>query len=247
MNEVPRWSGGYGFQIFQEFRWSKILKNGRDKINNSDDLFYQKHITHFEGVYTWRKWIRVTLKAPLVYYDYRLPNSSGRVERQTKEGFGNIILAVPLKYYMNKKRWSGHVGFTPQIRFGGNSSGSDNEISDGSTDFGASLSFEKETAFLKIYGGTTYWFEQASGQKDELKLDFGVGWNFHDRGSISFDVDYVDEKEDHQWLGAGFSFFWNFNDIVMARIEYKHALFEYEDRVGITTGNVIRLGIGFVF
>ena len=34
MNEVPRWDNGYGFQVFQEWRWSDDLKDGNRNFAN---------------------------------------------------------------------------------------------------------------------------------------------------------------------------------------------------------------------
>ena len=66
MNEVPRWSGGYGVQVFQEIRRSDDLFDGSSKAPNPDGLWEEKRITHFEGVYTFERWIRLTAKLPWV-------------------------------------------------------------------------------------------------------------------------------------------------------------------------------------
>ena len=243
MSEVPRWDGGYGFQVFQEFRWSDQLRLGSDKQNNALGLDYTKAITHFEGVYTWHKWIRFTFKIPYVVQSRKV-DQGGNVVKQKGQGFDDIKLALPLKKYFNKRGYSGNFGFVPQVR----AFGDDNDaykISDGSTDPGCSLSYEFENALLKFHFDATYWFEQDDSYKDELGLDLGLGWNFHDRGSVAVESEYIEDE--NTWLSVGPAFFWNFNDIILSRIEYKHPIHEHRDVLSISRGKIFRLGVGAVF
>ena len=246
MNEVPRWDGGYGIQVFQEFRWSDDLMRGSTNLPNPGNLRYEKWITHIEGVYTWRKWIRVTAKLPFVSQERRILGENGMVRTQRNTGFDDVRVALPLRYYINKPRYSGHIGLVPQIRSGGEDDGV-YPISDGSTDYGMSATFERETAGIKVSGDMTYWWEQDSKQGDDWSIDIAIGWNFHDRGSINWETEYEEDPGDYEWLGGGPTLFWNFNDVLMARIEYKIALKERTDGIGLSRGNSFRIGLGAVF
>lgn len=246
MSEVPRWDGGYGFQVFQEYRWSDDLMRGGTDLPNPADLESRKRITHLEGVYTWRKWIRVTAKLPWVDQERDVLGDDGVVRRQTSEGWDDIKLALPLRKYFNLPRSSGNRGIVPQVRFGGDDKGP-YRVSDGSTDFGLSANFEYETAGLKFGGDATYWWEQDERAGDEWSIDVGLGWNFHDRGAISWEMEYIDEHRAYSWLGSGPALFWNFNDFVLGRIEYKMALDEKVDDVGLSRGESLRVGLGMVF
>ena len=246
MNEVPRWEGGYGVQVFQEWRWSDDLMRGRRDLPNPEDLRYEKRITHFEGVYTWRKWIRVTAKLPWVEQKRRIIDTDGSVRWQRSSGLDDAKLALPLRYYTNRPRYSGHFGIAPQIRFGGDDNDSF-RVSDGSTDYGMSLTYERESPSIKISGDLTYWWEQDSGQEDDWSVDVGIGWNFHDRGALLWETEYIDEPDNYEWLGGGPTLFWNFNDLLMGRIEYKFALDERVDGQGLSRGDSLRIGLGLVF
>ena len=251
MNEVPRWDGGWGYQVFQEWRESNQLMNGNRELNNPDNLNYRKNITHIEGVYTWQKWIRLTMKIPLVTQARTVLDEQGNPARQSSSGNDDIKIALPLKYYINRPGSSGNLSFTPQIRFGGDDSGP-YKISDGSTDFGTSFSWEHETANLVFAADYTYWWEQAAGKKNDWSLDTAVGWNFHQRGSLRWETEYRKDPNKYSWLGTGPTLAWNFDDTVIARIELKKAVRERTfypaaDGVGLTKGDTLRIGVGMVF
>lgn len=248
MNEVPRWDGGYGVQVFQEYRWSDDLMRGDRDLPNPDDLKSEKRITHIEGVYTWRKWIRVTAKLPWVDQKRDVLDDNGTVRRQHSAGWDDIKLALPLRKYFNHPRASGNRGIVPQVRFGGDDEDG-YRISDGSTDPGLSANFEYETAGLKFGGDVTYWWEQdeGDGAGDEWSIDVGLGWNFLDRGAISWETEYIEEHRAYSWLGGGPTQFWNFNDVVLGRVEYKMALDEEVDGEGMARGDSLRVGLGVVF
>ena len=246
MNEVPRWDGGFGIQIFQEFQWSNDLMRGSRDLSNPFNLRYEKLITHFEGVYTWHKWVRITAKLPWVDQKRRVIDQNGVVRTQKNSGFDDAKLALPLRYYINEYGYSGHVGIVPQIRFGGNDDGL-NRISDGSTDYGMSVTFERETAGIKFSGDITYWWEQGSQQRDDWSIDIEISWNFHDRGSINLETEYIEDPDDFEWLGFGPTMFWNFNDVILGRIEYKFAVQEQVNGTSLSRGDSFRIGLGAVF
>ena len=102
-SEMPRWSGGWGVQAVQEFRHQrKVFSDGDTRLSTS-------HILNIDGVYTWKRWIRLTAKVPLVLNATR--------EGQARErGLGSVTVALPLKQYFNLDGRSGSWTFTPQIR-----------------------------------------------------------------------------------------------------------------------------------
>ena len=51
-DEMPRWSGGWGFQILQEYRMEREFLDGTRTIG--DELPEAIHILHIQGVYTWK-------------------------------------------------------------------------------------------------------------------------------------------------------------------------------------------------
>jgi hypothetical protein len=246
MNEVPRWNGGYGGQIFQEFRWSDDLMRGSADLSNPDKLRYEENITSFEGVYTWHKSIRVTAKVPYVNKRRIAVNKDGSTQWQKSSGLDDTKLAVPIRKYRNRRHYSGHMGIVPQVRFGGNSDDA-YRISDGSVDYAMGVSFESESAGFKISMGGTYWWEQESGQDDDWSTSLELGYNYHDRGAAAWRMDYVDDGNKYAWLAGGPVLFWNFNDVVLGRIEYKFPFYEKVDDSGLARGQVIRLGLGAVF
>ena len=65
-----------------------------------------------EGVYTWYRAKRITLKLP--YHMIERQDDDGLVVKANS--FGDLILAVPLKKYSNFKRRTQNFGFTSQIR-----------------------------------------------------------------------------------------------------------------------------------
>ena len=109
-----------------------------------------------------------------------------------------------------------------------------------------SFTFERETAGIKVSGDLTYWWED-SKQANDWSIDIGIGWNFHDRGSINWETEFTDDPDDYEWLGGGPTLFWNFNDVLMGRIEYKLALKERVDGANLSRGESLRTGFGVVF
>lgn len=245
MNEVPRWDGGYGIQVFQEFRWSDELKLGKNKLANPNGLDYKKQMTHIEGVYTWTKWIRATFKIPIVSQERKILDANNQVVEESGTGLGDVKLALSLRKYVNKRKFSGHLGITPQIRLAGEDKHSF-QISDGSTDPGISFSGERETAFTKFAFDFTYWFEQEKNIKDEWSIDLTGGWNFHDSGALLLESEWVTHKE-NRWWGLGPTLFWNFNDTLMSRVEYKFSIQEKRKTTSLLRGDSIRIGLGVVF
>lgn len=111
-DEMPRWDGGWGVQLVQEYRLNRDLLKGTTPVG--DDLREDVHILNIEGVYTWHKWIRATFKLPVILDARRewLTNDGERVEQRDR-GLGNLTMTVPLKHYFNRDGLSGSFTFAP--------------------------------------------------------------------------------------------------------------------------------------
>lgn len=249
MNEVPRWAGGYGMQVFQEFRWADDLYDGDSKAPNPKSLRYQKFLTHIEGVYTHRSWIRITAKLPYIRLRQKPPDVGSTMEWQEEQGWGDMTLAVPIRRYINRQTHTGHLGIVPQLRVPSDKSGSPYQISDGSTDLGISFTSECETPSWIAGIDSTYWWEQNGSKGNEFSIDTALGWNFKDNASLRWETEYIRElgASGNTWLAAGPTLFWNFNDIFMGRIEYKFSVWEHTKILSLARGDSLRIGIGCVF
>ena len=110
MNMMPRWSGGWGFQVHYEYINETDLLIGSRKL--FEGLSEEVNIMHLEGVYTWKKEIRIIAKLPYVLGAEReLPDSSGGKLIQKDSGWGDLNLSLPLKKYFNLDGKSGSWTF----------------------------------------------------------------------------------------------------------------------------------------
>ena len=83
-NEMPRWNGGWGVQGIYEYRHNPDLLDGDSVV--SSDLSESVHLFHLEGVYTWKRWIRLTAKVPYVIHAEReLLSPSGPIKKTLLE------------------------------------------------------------------------------------------------------------------------------------------------------------------
>ena len=62
MNMMPRWSGGWGYQVHYEHINESDLLLGSNKLVKG--LSERVNLVHLEGVYTWKKEFRITAKPP---------------------------------------------------------------------------------------------------------------------------------------------------------------------------------------
>ncbi len=247
MDEVPRWQGGYGVQVFIEHRWSDNLMSGSTELDNPSGLYENKQLTHLEAVYTFEPWLRITGKLPYVRQWRRRADPGGGTSTERNDGFDDLTLALPIRKYTNGWGYSGHFGIVPQIRLPVGEDSGDYPISNGTTDYGFSATFERETTVYIITADATYWWEQDRCAEETVSIDIGLGWNFNDCGSFRWETELERERGGEKWLATGPTLFWNFNDVVMARIEYKHAIDERVADIGFTRGNTLRVGVGVVF
>ena len=150
---APRWSGGWGLQVRHEYRASDDLIDGRSDAPNPLGREERVHTTWLEGVYTFRRELRVTAKLPWVDQERVV----GTGEKQGARGFGDLTLALPLKRYWNDGPTTRNWSFTPSIRLPTGSTGGDYPIGDGSTDAGVSVSHSRETPRFYQYYDLFFW------------------------------------------------------------------------------------------
>jgi len=127
MDMAPRWSGGYGVQT---------------RVERFDDVT----TTWVEGVYTWDKSVRATLKLP-----YR------------NGAFDDLILGLPLKKYTNNGARTSNWSVTPSVQVPtGNR---------GQFDTGLSVSYSTETpTFYQLYDLYTW------GDRTGLDINAGFAF-----------------------------------------------------------------------
>ena len=159
MNMMPRWDGGYGFQVRAEHIHRSDLKQGSDVVGRgfTEDL----HQFHLEGVYTWDRSIRLTAKLPYVGDARReVPGAGGQKVVQHDEGIGDLTLALPLKHYFNLDARSGSWTLAPQLRIPLGREDDEFEVWDGVWGSGLSFGYETETYHLFLATSSGFWMKQ---------------------------------------------------------------------------------------
>ena len=265
MDMAPRWEKGYGFQVRQEFFGSDKLLEGNNKINNPLGLERYVSETWLEGVYTFKRSIRATFKLPYVYQK-RVKDIHGAGVRQENSGLGDLILGVPLKYYRNKGAYTDNFGITPSIRIPTGDSSGDFPISDGSWDFGLSLSHSLETPKYYTSVELFYWKNTTgkngmkSGDEFGLEIDLGYHLSHSDITSsgifIMWDLIAMHNGKPNE---ANLTIFTGgqlvqtgpilvlYKNNVMFRAELKYPLYENVDGISNSRGPEINIGIGIAF
>jgi len=265
MDMAPRWEKGYGVQIRQEYYGSDKLLEGNNKIDNPLGLERYVSKTWLEGVYTFNRSIRATFKLPFVY-QRRVRNENGTGVRQENSGLGDLVLGVPLKYYRNKGAYTDNFGITPSIRIPTGDSSGDFPITDGSWDFGLSLSHSLETPKYYTSVELFYWKNTTgkNGMKsgDESGLEIDLGYHlFHSdiTSSGMFIMWDLIARHNGKPNDANLTTFTGgqlvqtgpilvlYKNNVMFRAELKYPLYENVDGISNSRGPELNIGIGVAF
>lgn len=182
-------------------------------IQTRVEHFDAQTTTWIEGVYTFRAAVRATFK---------LPYADGE--------FGDLVLGLPLKRYVNDGARTSNWSITPSVRLPTGR--------EGDSDLGLSLSYSAESPrFYQLYDLYAW--------DDRVGLDINAGFAFPGKGSGMFalwDVSAIKTREADRVL-SGPVFVW-FRRNVMFRAEYKTTVYEHGRDAGDDFFNV---GIGFVF
>jgi len=265
MDMAPRWADGYGFQLRAERFGSDELKQGSTDLPNPAGAERYVNTIWLEGVYTFNRAVRATIKVPYVDQTRKI-RINGRGIRQDNSGIGDVVVALPLKKYKNRDSVTQNWGITPSIRIPtGDDSGSF-PISDGSWDVGLSLSYAWENPLIYQLYDLYYW-KQGSGSRgmetgDSWGLDVNVGlhpWHSNDTDSgifLLWDVSAHHEERpnlrnlttasggDRVHTGPVFIYY---RDNFMIRGEYKFLAYEDIDRIGLSRGDEFSFAVGITF
>lgn len=265
MDMAPRWEDGYGFQIRHETYGSGKLLDGSTKTANPLGLKRYVHKTWLEGVYTFDRAKRVTFKLPYIEQS-RTKNIGGVGVKQKNSGLGDLIVGVPLKYYINQGDTTQNFGFTPSLRLPTGSTSGNFPISDGSVDLGLSFSHSLETPKYYTLVDLFYWINN-EGKRDmregnTLGMDLNLGYHpYHNNNTnsgvfVMWDVTARhNEKPDAGTLttasggkrvhtGPALVLY---KDNIMFRTEYKVPVYEKTDGISNSRGNEFNVGIGITF
>ena len=247
MNMMPRWDNGWGLQLIDEYRHEDdLLLGSRTAYSGfTEDV----HILHFQGVYTWDRSVRLTYKIPYVLNARReMPDGVGGKRVEHDNGIGDATLALPLKKYFNLDGRSGSWTFKPMLRVP--LAGDDNyEIYDNEWGAGLGLGYEFEMHRLAFVSSISSWtYEQEDPSEVHLTLDLGYKVDARGtNGTLFWETDFQYEDDGSETLLAGPAFYWNFNDTIHMRLEWKH---DYYDRQGMLdhgNGDRFLLSLGVVF
>jgi len=271
MDMAPRWSGGYGIQIRHESYGSDKLLSGRDSIVNP--LGLERHIrkTWLEAVYTMDKSMRITAKLPYLNQSRREQSGMGSIF-ESNEGWGDLILGLPLKRYTNAPRATWNYGFTPSMRLPTGSSAGNFPLSDGSLDLALSLSYSYEgypfkdhpdRLFYQLYD-VFVWIngDGDRGMREGNEVGLDVNWGFKpwfDDESVTGTYLMWDISARHAGTsntltaplsgsrvhsGPVFVRYWGGT---MLRAEWKFPIWEKTDGVALSRGNEFSIGLGMAF
>jgi len=268
MDMAPRWKDGFGFQIRQESINSDQLVRGSSDIDNPSGRRNKVKTTWLEGIYTFRRELRLSLKIPYVDQQRTIIQGGSPLE-QSGSGLGDVVVGLLLKRYTNETSATSNIAITPSIRFPTGATSDDYPVGDGSTDFGLSFSASFEQANLYQYYDLFYWKnnqgERGIDQGDEIGFDANIGWHpYHDNLKNQGVFLMVDLSARYQKRGlssagiggAGITggrrlslgpVFVGYRKGVMFRAEYKYPVYEYLFDSQVSHGPEVNIGIGFVF
>ncbi len=265
MDMAPRWADGFGFQLRHEHYGSDERKRGSDSIDNPLGIGRFVDTTWIEGVYTFDRSLRATIKVP--YIDQlRIATINGSSVRQQNQGIGDVVLGLPLKRYKNQGATTQNWGLTPSIRIPTGTSSGDFPNSDGSWDIGLSVSYSWENPFIYQLYDLYYW-HQGPGKRsmqtgDSWGLDVNVGlhpWHDNDENTGLFALWDVSVRHDDAPNAQNLTtasggdrvqtgpVLVYYRDSFMVRAEFKLLAYERVDGLGTSRGNEFSLAVGFAF
>lgn len=178
MDMAPRWSGGYGFQTRYESVTSSRLELDGRKTDNPQGLRSELRTQWLEGVYTFHRSVRVTLKLPHEWHRRRFLKD-GVVQEAEASGLGDLILTVPFKRYRNYMTHTDNLAFNPSITLPTGKTGGKIPLGRGTVDYGLSVSYAREA--VKTFGLWDLWSKlHTKGADGKTKgnivgLDMNVG------------------------------------------------------------------------
>ena len=263
MDMAPRWEHGYGFQVRIESAYSKKLQKGSSETENPFNLHRRVTTTWLEGIYTFKRELRFTLKIPYHRQD-RTALIDGARLRLKGRGLGDIIIGVPIKSYRNFESSTRNIAFTPSLRLPTGSTADDFPGGDGSVDLGLSFSASFEEAKLYQYYDLFFWWngegDDEMQQGNQIGFDANIGWhpwhnNLQNQGvflMMDLTARYEKKGRDRFGITGGKSLSLGpvlvyYKEGTMIRIEYKYPVFDDANDIQLAQSPQLNLGIGFVF
>ena len=247
-DEMPRWSGGWGVQLMQEYLTRD--KRGEDNRANAFSSEEQIHLTHVQGVYTWDKSIRATLKIPVVVFAEKVleTNSAGERTRLQDQGLGDPTLALPLKSYFNLDGRSGSWTLTPQVRI---PAGKQKEYTVFSRNWatGLSGSYATETSLFYLMTGTGAWYELSdSPLRGNTYFHFGVNYQVGEMNGHVIFKQYVFYSENESTRYAlGPTVYLRVVDAFHVQAQTRHDVYSWNGGSTERQDHSFRLGIAVVY
>lgn len=143
MDMAPRWSGGSGLQVrFDRTNLDRLLVHG-NRAEGPDGLGTSVSTTWIEGVYTFRRSVRVTFKQP-IHSVTRREMRDGRLETLGASGLGDLEITAPIKKYANYPTRTWNLGFNPSVILPTGSTSGKVPLGRGTVDYKLSVSFARE-------------------------------------------------------------------------------------------------------
>jgi hypothetical protein len=187
MDMAPRWEGGYGFQFRYENQDKTTLFQGTSKTSNPLGLQSKNATLWLEGVYTFTREKRLTLKIPYTSKSETRATSLTGTETVNSAGLGDIIVGFPNKWYFNKPGLTGNISFTPSLKLPTGKQGEAIMIGTGTVDYGLSLSASVEAfTFYGLWDLFTWVHsKQGNGTQQGTIIGFDSDWGIHPYHNMS--------------------------------------------------------------
>jgi len=263
MDMAPRWEGGWGLQVRNEHRFSDELLSGNSEVSNPQGRERRVNATWLEGVYTFKRWLRLTAKIPWLEQS-RVSVLNGTSVRQTGSGIGDSTVALQFKHYYNRESSTGNFGFTASVRIPTGSTSDSFPVGDGSWDVGVSASFSSETVYFYQYYDLFYWHntkgDRGIDPGDEVGLDVNIGLHPYHNNRHNLGI-FVMGDLSARYQGRGNNTvgttggkrislgpvlvgYWN---NLMLRAEVKFPVYESVWGTQVAHGREFNIGLGVVF
>jgi hypothetical protein len=263
MDMAPRWENGYGFQIRNESFFSNILLKKDSEIPTSIPVKKLINKTWIEGIYTFKRWIRLSFKLPWIKQN-KITEANGSPLKKTSSGIGDLIIGLPLKLYKNLEASTQNLAFTPSIRLPTGSTKGDLPVSNGSTDFGFSFSRSIESEKIYQLYDVFYWINNngKNGDLEGNEIGFDINWGYHpyhDNESnkgvfVMLDVlgRYKEKGLYLKNITGGLGLYSGpilvlYKENIMFRSSFNLPIYENLNGQQFSRGTLFNLGIGLVF
>ena len=245
MNMMPRWDGGYGWQILYESLNRDNLLQAKEVIGRGWTEDVQQ--VSFQGVYTWDRSIRLTVKVPYVINAERENLISGQKIYQKDKGLGDLTIALPLKKYFNLMKRTGSWTVAPQIRIP-TSSKDDYDVWERAWGSALFLGYETETRNYFFATGISYWMFD-SNKDDFIHSTIDIGWNVKDNLQLLIENDFHEDIAGKRYYLVGPAIYWRQNDTAHYRVEFKQEINSRgpDSKVDHVGGDKLSFGVGFVY